>query len=996
MKRLTRFLSFILIAVMAMQVSAVSAFAQSLEAHWGQDFPDEDYGFSLGEAVFWQRADITNFEFQLYKDNAKVFTCRIEEGVWGDETEGDWYNESLFLPKFYEYGTGSYHFTVSSLSNNQNHIDDETVIDTATSGTFYYTKPTGAVSVPRIVSNQDGVIDWEKTDSDTFAYVYDLEVDYGNGVIYDPDYTETYCWDEDQSEYDVEAHILSALEYIDANYNGKYPIEKAQVKIRVRAMPEDITALNPSDYTDWYTIDYQYAGGNEDTTEPEDTLDRTVIAEKYYNAAKVVYDIGLMDDIYKTYQNTVTRGDMAELATKMLGMEDLAAANKDKTYFTDIEAGTMLNGYACTMYQRGLMPMISSGVFGAENEMTCKEIVKILVAMAGYEPLAQSQGGYPTGYFYVASSAGMLSGVSISMDATVTMEQMAKLVYNTIHVGIMQQTGWGTSAMYEITKDTLLYNYMGISRFIGNVTFADEETVSLSGFLYSSDYTDGTKHSASEVAVLDKDILTYEKEAMELYVDGNEILSGLEYTGVVIIANNGETETTARVIPVEIYSYGGIYTMYKIGSTGTYKPIPEGEIPCLLSDKHGKQNITIYVANEDASVAKSQKISITHENLRKATFMVNGEVYATKEIGCGNSVSAPTVSMSGYTFNGWLDKPTTMPDADIVVHGTATPNVTYTGTVTMDGVPQFAYIYMGGAYVAAADTTTGNFSFVGPKGQGIIKIVSGSITRTYCVNSTYGATDLGTIDLSELEETVTNSDNTVVYAEFKKPALTDEDHAYKEIEGNAITVGLNVEVQNVYTQSTAIKNEIASKYPNCTGSRFYNITLTKQRTGTETSTTTVTETERLVTVTFARSTAEKGKTVYAVLREHEGSIDVLTTVPNEDGEYIEVTDTTITVYAKKFSQYAILLKDSVRYTGTLQWTTFESVTVKVTTLNNAVDTAVLYVAFYDKENKMVGIASKADFAASNQFDVPENVETIKVFIWDGVSPLMQTVATSIS
>ena len=60
---------------------------------------------------------------------------------------------------------------------------------------------------------------------------------------------------------------------------------------------------------------------------------------------------------------------------------------------------------------------------------------------------------------------------------------------------------------------------------------------------------------------------------------------------------------------------------------------------------------------------------------------------------------------------------------------------------------------------------------------------------------------------------------------------------------------------------------------------------------------------RLLAVTLPYSSW--GKHVETVYRYHNGNVDLLTTIPNSDGEYFVATKETVTVYAKKFSTYAI-------------------------------------------------------------------------------------------
>ena len=75
---------------------------------------------------------------------------------------------------------------------------------------------------------------------------------------------------------------------------------------------------------------------------------------------------------------------------------------------------------------------------------------------------------------------------------------------------------------------------------------------------------------------------------------------------------------------------------------------------------------------------------------------------------------------------------------------------------------------------------------------------------------------------------------------------------------------------------------------------------------------------RLLAVTLPYSSW--GKRVEAVYRYHDGNVDMLTTIPNSDGEYFTATKETVTVYAKKFSTYAI---GYVEIDEKLQDTTYE-------------------------------------------------------------------------
>lgn len=991
----TKITSFIISVIMLMQLMAVNVFAQALTAYWGQDADDTEYSWLTGEAVFWQRADITNFEFKLYKDNTEVYSNRIEEGSWGDETEGDWLGESIFLPKFSEYGSGTYKFTVSSLTGDGGDIDEAEIIETAESGTFNYTKPSSKLAVPTIVSNSDGVIDWEKSDENTYAYMFDRVVDYGNGVTYDPDYEDTYCEDEWQSEYGID-QMLDALVYMDENYDGQYPIEDAQVKIRVRAMPEDITEYNPSDYSDWYTIDYTYTpdDGDEPTQAPAD-VDRTVVSESYYDAAKVVYDLGVMPDVYTNYAKNVTRGDMAVILTKIMGLTDTAEDFKDTEKFTDVEMGTELNGciYAVCMY--GYMAGVTSTTFEPDTEMTYQDIIKILVTVTGYEPIASNYGGYPLGYVYAAASKGINQNVNLNYTSTVTYEQFAQLIYNSITLGMMKQTNF-YPAVYEVTNDTLLYKKLGYGKLLANVTFVDDETAKVSGMLYNKDNVNGKKVKDMTVKIKDTDILEYEKDSMMLFVDGDTVLSGLEYMGGILILNNGETTTKKRVVPVEVVGIG--YTKYKLNEAEEYKPITDETAYYLLSEKNGSQTVYAYLANDDETAKATVSGKVTHDNMHTVTYMVNGSVYKTSEVGCGGAISTYYIpTAEGYEFSRWMNVPSTMPDKDIIITAKMLPSdtVTYTGKITFNGEPVQAKVSVNGTLgskYAYSDSTTGEFSLTHTQNEAMLVVTYNVGSKYYyqSINVDGSNTDLGEIKLTPLSVCVRGTD--VVKLDFEK-YLTEEDYEYANTEGNSLTFEFRAQEIDTGGNSVISSTYLKTNYPDYSECKAMTFMMGKFKYGAESTAESI-EFDGLLEFKIEIPQAYRDMAEYKFFRAStKDSMDgeEITTTPNADGEYIEVGERTITLHIKKMCCYALLAKgektDANKYIATVSQTELDTVNVAVELPETVSENAELYLAFYDEDGALIKVCKKSDFEENNSFESDYNTADIKAFIWNGLTPL---------
>ena len=67
------------------------------------------------------------------------------------------------------------------------------------------------------------------------------------------------------------------------------------------------------------------------------------------------------------------------------------------------------------------------------------------------------------------------------------------------------------------------------------------------------------------------------------------------------------------------------------------------------------------------------------------TYKVDGEVYKKYTMKAGDAITPePAPTKTGYTFSGWSNLPTTMPDHDVTVSGSFTVN-SYTLTYMVDG-----------------------------------------------------------------------------------------------------------------------------------------------------------------------------------------------------------------------------------------------------------------------------------------------------------------------
>lgn len=204
--------------------------------------------------------------------------------------------------------------------------------------------------------------------------------------------------------------------------------------------------------------------------------------------------------------NTITRAEYAAVVCRALGMENAANSAKGATIFTDVAADHWATGYINLASQQGIVNGKGNGIFDPEGNVTYAEAVKMLVVALGYEPMAASRGGYPTGYLTVANSTKITANVSSSgTDTAALRSTVAQLTANALEVANMDQTGFGTDTKFEVLDDydnyTTLLTKMDIYKATGVVNSVDaaEGTMELKLTEASDDYEFGYVGSKGDV-----------------------------------------------------------------------------------------------------------------------------------------------------------------------------------------------------------------------------------------------------------------------------------------------------------------------------------------------------------------------------------------------------------------------------------------------------------------------------------------------------------------
>lgn len=182
---------------------------------------------------------------------------------------------------------------------------------------------------------------------------------------------------------------------------------------------------------------------------------------------------GYTDGTFKP-DNNITRAEFAAVVARATGLEK--AAIKGQTAFGDVPASHWASGYVRVAEGAGLIKGMGkvNGVntFAPEANISYEQAVTMVVRSLGYEPAAQDNGGYPTGYLIVASREGLLKDVKGVAGQLATRALVAQLVDNALEIPKMIAVAYDGKTKYvksgaEGTAEQFLFNDLQLESIEG-------------------------------------------------------------------------------------------------------------------------------------------------------------------------------------------------------------------------------------------------------------------------------------------------------------------------------------------------------------------------------------------------------------------------------------------------------------------------------------------------------------------------------------------------
>ena len=150
----------------------------------------------------------------------------------------------------------------------------------------------------------------------------------------------------------------------------------------------------------------------------------------------------------------VTRAEFSTIVVRILGL----STTENKVVFTDVPLSHWANSAINSCYNIGIINGYGDGRFGPEDEITYDQAIKMITILMGYEPMAQTKGGYPSGYLAVAAQTKITNDVNSAM----TRRDVIQLIYNAIQSPKMLQTSFGSQEEFTIMNGKNGNDYVSI------------------------------------------------------------------------------------------------------------------------------------------------------------------------------------------------------------------------------------------------------------------------------------------------------------------------------------------------------------------------------------------------------------------------------------------------------------------------------------------------------------------------------------------------------
>lgn len=289
-------------------------------------------------------------------------------------------------------------------------------------------------------------------------------------------------------------------------------------------------------------------------------LPTDVTGTKYEDSVQLLQALKIMVGDKDTgafrLNDTITRSEFAKMAVEAAGLDDVAKASNDKSAFPDVVKDHWATGYINVAAAQKFIVGDDVGTFRPDDKVTFAEAATILDRVLGFEPSAQSSGGFPTGYLVVAGQNNLLKGgVSAGANESATRGMVAMMTYNSLTTNLMERTGYGSTEQYEVVDKTLLKNKLDVTKVFGQVVANSESTLTGASSLREDEVQIKVDGVTDTYKVAGTDAKNYLARNVVAYVQESDTTSD---KNLVLVANDSNKNTAITVASSDIQDLTGV------------------------------------------------------------------------------------------------------------------------------------------------------------------------------------------------------------------------------------------------------------------------------------------------------------------------------------------------------------------------------------------------------------------------------------------------------
>ncbi len=197
------------------------------------------------------------------------------------------------------------------------------------------------------------------------------------------------------------------------------------------------------------------------------TANAQQIDDEHLEAITVLDRLSMLSEKFSG-EKEMTFGEFVSLAMSLRGV-NYQAAEGEKSPFKDVATDDDYYGAIKLAYDMGIISGYGDGMLGYDEKIKTDRAVKILISILGYDHLANSYGGWPSGYLVVGTTLGVLKKCTLSDDNYIKGSIAAQLVYNCLEIDIAQQIEYPDKKFVTIEGENPLTEWLHYKKTTGTV-----------------------------------------------------------------------------------------------------------------------------------------------------------------------------------------------------------------------------------------------------------------------------------------------------------------------------------------------------------------------------------------------------------------------------------------------------------------------------------------------------------------------------------------------